>query len=53
MKQIKDYNPNQGYFISFYPERFFKPNSLEMAIHEIIEKSTDLQPFKEKMKNNN
>jgi transposase len=53
VKQIKDYNPNQGYFISFYPEKFFKPNSLEMTIHEIFEKNTDLKPFKEKMKNNN
>jgi len=53
MKQVKSYNPNQNYFISFNPFETFKPDSLEMTIHNIIEKYISIEPFLIQMKNIN
>lgn len=53
MKQVKSYNPNQTYFINFNPFETFKPDSLEMTIHNIIEKYISIKPFLIQMKNIN
>ena len=53
MKQSKSYNPNQTYLIPFNPFESFKPNSLEMTIHNIIEKYITAKPFLIHMNNNN
>ena len=53
MKQSKSYNTNQTYLIPFNPFESFKPNSLEMAIHNIIEKYISTKPFLIHMKNKN
>ena len=53
MKQIKSYNPNQIYLIPFNPFESFKPNSLEMTIHNIIEKYISIKPFLIHMNNKN
>jgi len=50
MKQLKNYNPTQTYFITFNPLDFFKPTSLEMTIHNAVEKLS-IKPFLGKMNN--
>jgi transposase len=53
MKQIKNYNNEQSYFIAFNAETYFKKNSLEWIINDLIDKYIDEKPFIEKMKNEN
>lgn len=53
MKQIKSYNPNQTYFITFNPFEKFSNSSLEMVVHNIIEKHVDIKTFLEQMNNKN
>ena len=53
MKQVKSYNPNQTYLINFIPFETFKPDSLEMTIHNIIEKYISIKPFLIHMNNKN
>ena len=53
MNQVKSYNSNQTYFFHFNPFEYFKPNSLEMTIHNVIEKHIDINPFLILMNNKN
>lgn len=51
MKQIKEYHPDQSFFLHFNPEQYFKPNSLEMIISNIFDKHISIQDFIKQMKN--
>lgn len=53
MEQVKYYNSNQTYFINFNPFEKFTSNSLEMIVHNIIEKYIDIKPFLMQMNNKN
>ena len=53
MKQVKSYNPDQTYLIPFNPFESFRPNSLEITIHNIIEKHISIKPFLIHMSNKN
>jgi hypothetical protein len=51
MKQIKDYSNKQSYFIPFIPDEFFKKDSLERIINDLIDNYVVEKPFLDKMNN--
>ena len=53
MANTKTYNIGQGYLINFHPKEFFKPDSIEWIINDIVEKHIDEEPYLKNLKNEN